>query len=91
MTIVILDRVNGMRDTGRTWRCRMSVFTKFRRHDPWWEVDGPAARRARRRQRLVSGAAFAASLAAVAAAGFAWSIQLGIAAAFGVRAGLPIG
>jgi hypothetical protein len=69
----------------------MSVPALFRRRDPWWEVDGPAARRARRRHRLVSALAFTASVAAIAGAGFVWSVQLGIAAAFGVNAHLPFG
>jgi hypothetical protein len=63
----------------------------FHRRDPWWEVDGPAARRARRRERLVAAAAFLASLTAVGAAAFAWSVQLGLAALLGVRAALPFG
>ncbi len=69
----------------------MSTLSLFRRRDPWWEVDGPAARGARRRRRLVATVAFVASLAAVAAAAFAWAIQLGIAASFGVHAALGIG
>jgi hypothetical protein len=63
----------------------------FRRRDPWWEVDGAAARRARRKHRFVSGVAFFAALAAVVAAAFAWAVQLGIAGAFGVHAALGIG
>jgi len=69
----------------------MSTLFLFRRRDPWWEVDGPAARRARRRRMFVSSVAFLASVAAVAAAAFAWSVQLGVASALGVRAALPLG
>jgi len=61
------------------------------RRDPWWESDGPAARRARRRRKLVSTAAFAAAVAAVGASAFAWSIQLGVAATIGIHAALPFG
>jgi hypothetical protein len=35
--------------------------------------------------------AFVASLAAIAAAAFAWSIELGLAASIGVHATLPFG
>ena len=63
----------------------------FRRRDPWWEADGRAARNARRRKRFVSGMAFVAAVAAVGATAFAWMIQLGIAAHFGIRAALGIG
>jgi hypothetical protein len=63
----------------------------FNRRDPWWESDGPAARRERRQRRLVSTAAFTAAVAAVFATAFAWSIQLGVAAAIGIHASLPFG
>ncbi len=69
----------------------MPTMPLFHRRDPWWELDGPAARRARRRRALIAGVAFVASLAAIAAAAFAWSIELGLAAALGVHAGLPFG
>ncbi len=69
----------------------MPSFSLLNRRDPWWESDGPAARRARRRERLVAGAAFLAALTAVGAAAIAWSIQLGIAALFGVGVTLPLG
>ncbi|HEV2006112.1 MAG TPA: hypothetical protein VGQ85_05800 [Candidatus Limnocylindrales bacterium] len=51
----------------------------FNRRDPWWDVEGSAARRDRRRHRLVAMAAFVASLAAVSGATYAWAIQLGLA------------
>ena len=69
----------------------MSTLSLFRRRDPWWEMDGPAARAKRRRQRFVSSVAFLAALTALAAAAFAWSIQLGIAALFGLHAHIGIG
>jgi hypothetical protein len=69
----------------------MSTLSLFRRRDPWWELDGPAARRARRRRLLVSSIAFLTAASAVAAAAFAWSVQLGVAAALGVHAALPLG
>jgi hypothetical protein len=64
----------------------MSTLSLFRRRDPWWEVDGPAARRARRRQRVVSTLAFLAAVTAVVGAALAWLVQLGIAAALGIPA-----
>jgi hypothetical protein len=66
-------------------------MTLFTRRDPWWESDGPAARRARRRRRVVGGAAFAMALLAATGSAFAWSIQLGLAAAVGIHASLPLG
>jgi hypothetical protein len=69
----------------------MSTLSLFHRRDPWWEVDGPAARRARRRRRFVSSLAFVVSLGAIAAAALAWSIELGFAAVLGLHASLPLG
>lgn len=69
----------------------MSTLSLFHRRDPWWEADGRAASRARHRHMFVSGVAFLASVGAVAAAAFAWSIQLGVAAALGIHATLPLG
>jgi hypothetical protein len=63
----------------------------FRRRDPWWGLEGPAARRRHRYQRIVNAAAFLSSLAAVGGAGFAWSIQLGFAAMVGLHLHLPFG
>ncbi len=64
-------------------------FALFDRRDPWWEVDGPAARRQRRRQRAMSLAAFFASLTAVSGATYVWALHLGIAAALHLH--FPIG
>jgi hypothetical protein len=69
----------------------MPSLSFVNRRDPWWEADGPAARRARRRRQLVTTAAFAAAMAAVGASAFAWSIQLGVAAMIGIHAALPFG
>ena len=51
----------------------------FNRRDPWWDVEGSAARRDRRRHRLVAITAFVASIAAVSGATYAWAIHLGLA------------
>ena len=69
----------------------MSSLSLFRRRDPWWEADGPAARRQRRKQRAMSSAAFAAAVAAIGATALAWSIELGLASAIGIHAALPLG
>ena len=69
----------------------MPSLTLIRRRDPWWEADGPAARRARRRSRVMGAIALTASLAAVLVTAFAWSIELGLAAAMGIHASLPFG
>ena len=64
----------------------MSARSLFRRRDPFWEVDGPAARRSSDARRLAATIAFAVALAAVAGAAFAWSVELGLAASLGIRA-----
>ena len=63
----------------------------LRRRDPWWGLEGPAARRRHRYQRFVSTTAFFASLLAVGGAGVAWAIQLGFAAMLGFNLSLAIG
>ena len=70
----------------------MSARSPFRtRRDPWWEADGPAARRERRWRLARGGLAFVTAVAAVGAAAFAWSVELGLAAAVGIHVALPIG
>lgn len=69
----------------------MPAMSLLRRRDPWWEMDGPAARAARRRHRFVSFVAFLASMGAIASAAVAWAIELGIAGTLGFHASLPIG
>jgi hypothetical protein len=66
----------------------VSARSPFRRRDPYWEVDGPAARREQRRERARGTVAFVVALVAVAAAAFAWSVELGIAASLGIPLGL---
>lgn len=68
----------------------MSILA-FRRRDPWWAMDGPAARRARRRKQLMSIIAFLASLGAIAGAALGWSIQLGLAGSLGIPLRLGLG
>ncbi len=63
----------------------------FRRRDPWWGQEGPAARRRRRYDRFVSTTAFLASLVAILGAGAVWAIHLGFAAMLGFRVTLAIG
>ena len=50
-----------------------------RRRDPYWDVDGSAARNSRRRQGVVSVLAFAAAIGAVIAAVIAWAGVMGVA------------
>jgi hypothetical protein len=57
----------------------------FARRDPWWEIDGPAARRERRRRRLVSITAFVMSLFAVTASAYAWAFHLGYVGSLALR------
>lgn len=63
----------------------------LRRRDPWWGLEGPAARRRHRYQQFVSATAFLASLVALGGAGMAWAIQLGVAALLGLNLTLAIG
>ena len=60
----------------------------FNKHDPWWEIDGPAARRERRRQRIVSRTAFAASLVAVMGSAYMWAFHLGLVGGVAIHFGL---
>jgi hypothetical protein len=69
----------------------MSLRTLFERRDPYWEREGPAARREHRRRRIRGLLALAAATAAVAATVFAWSVELGLAGAAGIRLSLPTG
>lgn len=57
----------------------------FRRHDPWWGVDGPAARRRYRYQRFVSFLAFMFSITALFGTGALWAIHLGFAGMVGIQ------
>ena len=58
----------------------MATFALHRRRDPFWEMDGPAARAKRRKHRFVSTIAFAAAVTAVVGAAFMWATQVGLAA-----------
>ncbi len=70
----------------------MSARSLFKtRRDPFWEVDGPAARREQRRRKARGALAFTVALGAVAFAAFAWSVELGLAAVVGIRLTLPLG
>jgi hypothetical protein len=60
-------------------------FTSSDRHDPWWDLDGPTARRERHRQRLLSTVAFVASLGAFLGAALVWAVRLGITHAAGIN------
>jgi hypothetical protein len=57
----------------------------FRRHDPWWGVDGSAARRRYRYQRFVATLAFVFSLTALLGSGALWAIHLGFAGMLGIH------
>ena len=63
----------------------------LRRRDPWWGLEGPAAKRRYRYQRFISTTAFLAALLALGGAGFAWAIQVGLAAMLGLHLTLAIG
>jgi hypothetical protein len=63
----------------------------LRRRDPWWGLEGPAARRRYRRERFISVAALLASLVAIGGAGAVWAIHLGLAAVLGLQLTLALG
>jgi len=63
----------------------------LRRRDPWWGLEGPAARRRYRYHRIVSGMAFLTSLVALGGAGLTWAIYLGFASLVGLNVTLAIG
>jgi hypothetical protein len=67
-----------------------SILT-LRRRDPWWGLEGPAARRRHRRERILSALAFVASILAIAGAGVVWSVHLGFADMLGFHLHLVIG
>ena len=69
----------------------MPTILAFRRRDPWWDQEGPAARRKHRYERFVSTTAFFASVLALAGAAWVWAIHLGFAAMLGIDAKLLIG
>ena len=70
----------------------MAVRSSFRnRRDPYWEVDGPAARRDARKRKARGALAFTVALGAVAFAAFAWTVELGLAALVGIGLTLPLG
>jgi hypothetical protein len=50
-----------------------------RRRDPYWDVDGAAARKSRRKHGVVAVVAFATAFAAVVAAVVAWAGVFGLA------------
>jgi hypothetical protein len=62
----------------------------FRRHDPWWGVDGSAARRRHRNQQFVSLLAFVFSLTALLGSGALWAVHLGFASMLGINAPFAI-
>ena len=63
----------------------------LRRRDPWWGLEGPAAKRRHRYERFISTTAFMASIVAIGGAALAWSIQLGFASMVGIRLTLGLG
>ncbi len=66
----------------------MATFALHRRRDPFWEVDGPAARAKRRKHKVVSTIAFVAAVTAVAGATFMWVTQVGLATFVHARFGI---
>jgi hypothetical protein len=56
-----------------------------RRRDPFWETNGPAARREHLRTRLMGMIALSYSVVAAAVTIAAWGIELGLAHVPGIR------
>jgi hypothetical protein len=67
----------------------MSILS-FRRRDPWWGQEGPAARRRHRYERFMSTTAFVASVFALGGAAWVWAVHLGFVGLLGIRATLAI-
>jgi hypothetical protein len=63
----------------------------LRRRDPWWGLEGPAAKRRYRYQRFISTTAFLASVVALGGAGLVWAIQIGLLTLQGLNLPLGIG
>jgi len=63
----------------------------LRRRDPWWGLEGPAAKRRHRYERFISTTAFMASIVALGGAALAWSIQLGFASMVCINVTLGLG
>jgi len=63
----------------------------LRRRDPWWGLEGPAAKRRYRYQRFISTTAFLASIVAIGGAVVVWAVQIGVAAMLGLHLTLGIG
>ena len=61
----------------------------FRRHDPWWDVDGSAAKRRYRYNRFVASLAFFSAITALFGSGALWAIHLGFASMLGIS--VPFG
>ena len=51
------------------------TMTRFRRTDPWWDMDGDGVRRDRTRRRIVGGVAFSVSIVACGLTVAAWIQQ----------------
>ena len=64
-------------------RPQVPRFSSSDNHDPWWDLDGPTARRERQRERVVTILAFLASLAAFLGAALVWAVRLGLGRAVG--------
>jgi thiol:disulfide interchange protein len=61
------------------------------RHDPYWDVDGSAARESRKRRRIRESLAFGSAVVAVAGAALAWCLHLGVAHAAGISLAVRLG
>ena len=61
----------------------------LRRRDAGWDLEGPAARRRHRYQRIVSFLSFVFSVTALLGTGALWAIHLGFASMLGIE--VPFG
>ena len=72
-------------DTSRPWRTPLPIRMRRSRRDPFWEMNGPAARREHLRSTLRGWIAFSYAFLAAGCAAAAWGIQLGVAHVSGIR------
>jgi hypothetical protein len=68
----------------------MPSFPTVRRRDPWWDLEGPAARRTHLRRRFTAMLALTASLVACGGAGALWAIAVGLVPFLGIQLTLPL-
>jgi len=63
----------------------------LRRRDPWWGLEGPAARRSRRIHQAKAFVALVLAFAAIGLTAAGWAIRLGLGDILGYHGRIPLG